>query len=68
MNIDMDNNALDLELVKSVGIFFRLTETDMEKIISKVLSSVNNWRKVAIQLGISRAEQELMQGAFRFSD
>lgn len=68
LNIDMDNNALDLELAKSVGVFFRLTEKEMDKIIEEVLSSVNNWRKTANQLGISRAEQELMQGAFRFSD
>ncbi|RZJ99741.1 MAG: type II toxin-antitoxin system HipA family toxin, partial [Flavobacterium sp.] len=68
LNIDMDNNALDLDLAKNVGVFFRLTENDMEKIILEVLSSVNNWRKIAKQLGISRAEQELMQAAFRFSD
>jgi serine/threonine-protein kinase HipA len=68
LNIDMDNNALDIELAKSVGVFFRLTESDMKKILGEVLSSVNNWRKTAKQLGISRAEQELMQAAFRFSD
>ena len=68
LNIDMDNNALDLELAKSVGIFFRLTEKEMDIIIKEVLASVNNWRKIASQLGISRSEQEMMQGAFRFSD
>lgn len=68
LNIDMDNNALDLELAKSVGVFFRLTEKEMDIIIKEVLASVNNWRKIANQLGISRAEQEMMQGAFRFSD
>ena len=68
LNIDMDNNALDLELAKSVGVFFRLTEKEIDIIIKEVLESVNNWRKIANQLGISRAEQEMMQGAFRFSD
>lgn len=68
LNIDMDNNALDLELAKSVGVFFRLTEKEMDKITEEVLASVNNWRKIANQLDISRAEQEMMQGAFRFSD
>lgn len=68
LNIDMDNNALDMELAKSVGVFFRLSEKDMEQIISEVLCSVNNWKEKAKQLGISRAEQELMQAAFRFSE
>ncbi|MGE6221030.1 type II toxin-antitoxin system HipA family toxin [Nubsella zeaxanthinifaciens] len=68
LNVDMDNNALNLELAKSVGIFFRLTEKEMNTIIKEVLASVDNWRKIANQLGISRAEQEMMQGAFRFSD
>ena len=68
LNIDMDNNALDLELAKSVGVFFRLTEKQMDTIIKEVLASVNHWRKIANQLGISRAEQEMMQSAFRFSD
>lgn len=68
LNVDMDNNALNLELAKSVGIFFRLTEKEMNIIIKEILASVNNWRKIANQLGISRAEQEMMQGAFRFSD
>lgn len=68
LNIDMDNNALDMELAKSVGVFFRLTAKEMDKIIKEMLLSVSKWRKIANQLNISRAEQELMQGAFRFSD
>lgn len=68
LNIDIDNNALDLELVKSVGVFFRLTVKEMDEIIEEVLASVNNWRKTANQLGISRAEQEMMRGAFSFAD
>jgi len=68
LNIDMDNNALDIDLAKSVGVFFRLTAKEMDKIIKEILLSVNKWRKIANQLNISRAEQELMQWAFRFSD
>lgn len=66
LNIDMDNNALDLELAKSVGVFFRLKVNEMDEIIYEVRSSVNNWQKKANKLGISRAEQEMMQSAFRF--
>ena len=64
INIDMDNNALDMELAKSVGEFFRLDDKQMETIIEEVLSSVSKWKAIANRLGISRAEQELMRGAF----
>lgn len=65
LNIDMDDNSLDLKLAKNVGEFFRLNETEMNTIIDEVLSSVSQWRKIAGKLSISRAEQEMMQGAFR---
>ena len=40
----MDNNALDMELAKSVGEFFRLDNKQMETIIEEVLSSVSQWK------------------------
>ena len=64
LNIDMDNNALDFDLAKSVGEYFRLNETAMETIIDEVLAAVSTWREKASKIGISRAEQELMAGAF----
>ncbi|HEX8377625.1 MAG TPA: HipA domain-containing protein [Pedobacter sp.] len=64
LNIDMGNNMLDYDLAKSVGVFFRLGEKDMNKLIEEVKASVKNWRQVAVDIGISRAEQELMAGAF----
>ena len=65
LNIDMDNNALDLELAKSVGIYFRLNETEMNRIIDEVRSSVSGWKKLASEIGISRSEQNMMASAFR---
>ncbi len=64
LNIDMDNNALDLDLVKSVGEYFRLNNEQMDSIIKEVLDAVSQWKKIANKLGISRAEQELMASAF----
>ncbi len=64
LNIDMDNNALDLDLAKSVGEYFRLDNEQMETILEEVLKSVRQWKKIANEIGISRAEQELMVGAF----
>lgn len=66
LNIDMDDNALDIELARSVGDFFRLNEKQMDRIVNEVLESVSQWEKIAKSIGISRSEQEMMQGAFRF--
>ena len=65
LNIDMDNNALDFELAKSVGEYFRLNTLQMENIIQEVLQATSNWKNSAKEIGISRAEQELMQKAFK---
>lgn len=65
LNIDMDNNALDIKLAKSVGVYFRLSEKEMNVIIDEVMSSVADWPQVAKEIGISRNEQMLMSGAFR---
>ena len=64
LNIDMDNNALDYELAKSVGPFFRLENKQMDRIIDEVTASVKNWRNMAKNIGISNSEQELMAKAF----
>ena len=61
----MDNNALDFDLARSVGEFFRLEEEQMEIIITEVLNSVRRWKDVANRIGISKAEQELMEVAFK---
>ncbi len=65
LNIDMDNNILDIELVKSVGPYFRLDEKEMNAIVDEVKSAVSGWQKLADQIGISRSEQILMAAAFR---
>ena len=66
LNIDMDNNALDLGLAKSVGTFFQLNTQKMNSIIKEVEIAVSSWRKIANQIGISRTEQEKMAKAFIF--
>ena len=66
MNIDMDNNALDFDLAKSVGEYFHLNNSQMDKIIDDVKSIVSNWKLEANKIGISRKEQNLMEGAFNF--
>lgn len=64
LNIDMDDNSLDYELAKSVGMYFRLSSKQMEIILKEVLDAVKKWNSLAKKIGISRSEQELMAGAF----
>jgi serine/threonine-protein kinase HipA len=64
LNIDMDDNALDYGLAKSVGKFFRLNEKEMDSILKEVISAVKDWKSIAKQIGISNKEQQLMELAF----
>jgi len=66
LNIDTQNNALDFELAKSVGEYFQLSDTEMNTIITEVKMAVSGWENIAREIGISRAEQELMRAAFRY--
>lgn len=65
LNIDMNNNALDIDLAKTVGVYFRLNQKEMNRIIEEVKSAVSGWQKLAKKIGISKAEQTLMAAAFR---
>ena len=66
LNIDMDNNALDFDLVKSVGEYFMLNTKQMEEILTQILSVVAKWRIHANAIGILKKEQDMMQPAFKF--
>ncbi len=65
LNIDMDDNALDFDLAKSVGEFFRLSLLQMDEIIKEVAKSVTQWKKVADKIGIVKKEQEMMMTCFK---
>lgn len=67
LNIDMDDNSLNFDLVKSVGEYFRLSENEMHTILEEVLSVVKDWRNRAHKIGIKNAEIELMSGAFNLN-
>jgi len=66
LNIDTYNNALDFELAKSVGEYFQLKGAKMNSIIAEVKEGVRGWKNIAREIGISKTEQELMSGAFRY--
>lgn len=66
LNIDMDDNALDFDLAKSVGIYFRLSDEEMQTILNDVLTVVKDWKTLAKGIGIKNQEIELMAAAFRY--
>ncbi len=65
LNIDMDDNALNFDLAKSVGMYFRLSENEMETILFEVLTALKDWKTVAKKIGIKNSEIQLMSSAFR---
>ena len=66
INIDTNNNALEFDLAFSVGEYFQLSESEMNTIYGEIKNVVKKWKVLAKQIGISRAEQELMESSFRF--
>jgi serine/threonine-protein kinase HipA len=68
LNIDMDDTALDFDLAKRVGEYFRLSESEMGTILSEVFAVVKDWKSVANTIGIKTAEMELMDGSFRWNN
>jgi serine/threonine-protein kinase HipA len=64
LNIDTDNNALDFELAKKVGAYFRLNKNQMETIIQEVVNAASHWKTMAKEIGIPRNEIEFMAKAF----
>lgn len=65
LNISDVDNALDFDLALSVADFFQLSRQQAAQIQAEVLRSVREWRHVASQVGLSRAEQAAMATAFR---
>lgn len=68
LNISEADNSQDLELVRSVAEFFRVKKDRADKIISDVVGVVKKWRSVAIELSISKKEQDRMATAFRIAE
>lgn len=65
LNINDSDNSLDYDLAMEVIDFFQLNETRAVEIKNKVLVSVSNWNNIAKSIGLSRAEQQIMQPAFK---
>jgi len=66
LNIDDTSGALDFELALNIIEYFRLSNEKAESIISRIRKAIGSWEKTAKQIGIPRAEVEMMRSAFRF--
>jgi serine/threonine-protein kinase HipA len=64
LNITEADNAMDLELARSVAPYFRVSASDGDDIIERQQQIVSQWRKIAASLGISAREQERQSDAF----
>lgn len=64
LNISETDNALSFDLALEVAPYFRLKQHSAEAILREVKDAVGTWKKHAGDLGIARAEQEIMAAAF----
>ncbi|GAC1424439.1 MAG: HipA domain-containing protein [Candidatus Velthaea sp.] len=64
LNINESDNALDLDLVRSVAPYFRIKNAQAKSIIDRIANVVRDWSEIANSLGIKRREQDDMADAF----
>ncbi|MHB1946530.1 MAG: type II toxin-antitoxin system HipA family toxin [Gammaproteobacteria bacterium] len=67
LNISETDNSQDIALAKEVAEYFRINSSEADKIIREIWGAITKWRQVAGKLGISTAEQNQMQNAFRIA-
>ena len=67
LNISEADNAMDLELVRSVAPYFRVSKADSNGIIQQFKAIVAQWPRIATRLRLSAREQERMAPAFRLA-
>ncbi len=67
LNVSEADNALDLDLARSVAPYFRVRKKTANDIISHGQGVVSQWRKLAASLHIPVREQERLAPAFRLA-
>jgi serine/threonine-protein kinase HipA len=67
LNISETDNALDLDLVRSVAAFFRVDGKTADDIIERSQAVVRQWRKIATRLDLSARACDRMASAFRLA-
>ena len=64
LNISEADNAMDLDLARSVAPYFRVNAKAASEIIERSSAIVRQWPKIATNLGVRGREQERMAAAF----
>ena len=64
LNISEADNAMDLDLARSVAHYFRIDTKTADAIIERSQAVVKQWPTIADRLGIPAREQERMASAF----
>ena len=67
LNVSEADNAIDLDLARSVAPYFRLSMADADGIIERSQAVVRQWPKIANKLQVRAREQERMASAFRLA-
>lgn len=67
LNISEADNALDLDLARSVAPYFRVSKKEGEAIIEEQIGVVRQWPTIATALKISAREQDRLSDAFRLA-
>lgn len=64
LNISEADNAMDLDLARSVAPYFRVNAKAASEIIERNTAIVRQWPKIATSLGVRGREKERMAAAF----
>jgi serine/threonine-protein kinase HipA len=67
LNVSEADNAMDLDLARSVAPYFRVSKQLADEVITRSQAVVRQWPKIADSLQIRAREQELMAAAFRLA-
>ncbi len=67
LNISEADNAMDLDLARSVAPYFRVSVADANAIIDRCRIVVAQWPRIATSLGLTAREQENMAPAFQLA-
>ena len=67
LNVSQADNALDLDLARSVAHYFRIRTREADETIASFRAVVAQWPKIAGRLQILRREQERFASAFRLA-
>ncbi len=66
--IDKGSNEQSVELVLESAKYYKIDEDDAHAMLNEMISKLKGWRDLALKHGISKAEINRMQRAFRVVD